>query len=113
MPYSDQADRRRVWREAQRRRRARQLGTLPGVNPSTPQEGGLSPFEVGKLLAEEIRIIRSVMQEGEPERARVLVQLCTAALRAFESGDLAAKVERLENLFAGLDENARMRIHAV
>ena len=116
MPYANPDRQRQAARESARRRRlARRGATSIRVEPLNRDRvsGGLTAFELGKLLAEEIHIIRAAMRPGEPERARVLVQLCTAALRAFESGDLAAKVEHLERMFAGLAEDGRRTIRAV
>mgnify|MGYP000375782259 CR=1 FL=1 len=116
MPYSNPDDRRRVWREAQRRRRARQLGTLPGgVNPSTPASGAapLSPADLGALVAEELAAVRSASEAGSHERARIVALLVQVGLRCFEMSDLTARVEQLEHLFEDLAENGRRTIHAV
>lgn len=103
MPYADPIARRRVQREAQRRRRSRQAGVeRPAVNPSTHGGGGgLTPGEVGAMLREELSWLRQATVPGDGERCRIVAHLCTVALRAFEAADLIGRVERIE---AALEE---------
>ena|GEM_PF-6394012 len=110
MPYSDPAARRRAWREAQRRRRARRNG----VNPSTRSGAApLSPADLAEVVASELRAVQAASPAGGFERARVIVALVGAALKCFEMSDLTARVEQLERLFENLPEDGRKALRAV
>ena len=113
MPYSDPAARRRVQRESQRRRRARQRGAA-AVNPSTRSGAApLSPADLAEVVASELRAVQAASPAGGFERARVIVALVGAALKCFEMSDLTARVEQLERLFENLPEDGRKALRAV
>ncbi len=96
MPYSDPIMRRRVAREAMRRRRARERGQLIPLTHSVPG-GALSPHFLSEVLAAELNAVRDGSKPGGFERARVVVLLVQAALRCFEMSDLVSRVEALES----------------
>ncbi len=106
VPYASRERQRQAARESARRRRAARRGATPErvepLNRSLHAGRGLSPADLARILSEEIAIIRDSMRAGNPERARVLVALCTCALRCFETCDLAARVEMLERTFEEL-----------
>jgi len=112
VPYSDPAARRRVQRESQRRRRARQRGAAavnPSTRPSARRSGAapLSPADLGALVADELRAVRNASAPGDHERARVIVALVGAALRCFEMSDVAARLEALEDALGVRAEKGR------
>jgi len=111
MPYADRSRQRAASRESARRRRAARRAmaevaagaTRSRVEPSS-QAGALTPADLAQILAEEIDAVRESMPRGNPERARVLVQLAGAALRCYETGDIAARLEMLERAYEELGE---------
>jgi len=108
MPYADRSRQRAASRESARRRRAARRAmaevaagaTRSRVEPSH-QPGGLSPAALSEILAQEIAIVRESMPCGSHERPRIVAQLAAVALRVYEVGDLAARVEMLERTFGG------------
>ena len=115
MPYADRDRQRAAARESARRRRlARQGATSIRVEPSNPGPSvALTPCDLLAILAEELTSLRRNTKPGDGERCRIVAQLVTVALRAYEAADLVGRVEHLERMFAGLDENGRRTIHAV
>jgi len=118
MPYADRERQRAAARESARRRRAARRAMAGAVTGATNaakgatqnhveplrQAQGLTPADLAQILAEEIDAVRESMPRGNPERARVLVQLAGAALRCYETGDIAARLEMLERAYEELGE---------
>lgn len=60
----------------------------------------ITPATIGRVLMQEIRHIQEHQAAGTGERARILAQLCGVALRVFEAGDLAGRLEEIEQRLA-------------
>lgn len=113
MPYRSREAQRRAARESARRRRAARRGSTPSaVEPLNrgPAPLALSPAELSRILAEELRTLRERMEPGDPERCRVVVALVTAALRCYETGDVAGRLEALEAVIEARTESTSWRV---
>jgi hypothetical protein len=98
-PHRDPVQRRQANAAAQRRRRARLRqaagGTVTPLSaPSAP--GRLSPEEILVVLADELTAIRTAVDVSAAERARSVAGLCSVALRAVETADLAAELRAMK-----------------
>lgn len=101
MPIKDPDRRREYAKDYGRIRRARQSGhqTLPAPGSAPlPLEYRLkTAADVLALLGEQIGAVRSDPDVSTLERARCIGGLAAVALRAIESGDMAARLESLES----------------
>src|SRR5690606_20722629 len=95
MPFADDARRRENVRAFMRMRRAAERKT--GVRPVVPAPIRVETAQPGlELFAEQVNPRRTDESIGTVERARTIGYLAGVALRAIEAGDLAARIERLE-----------------
>jgi hypothetical protein len=96
MPYKDPEDARAYQRERQRLRRAGER-TTPRTTLITPIPFRLkTAHDVLALLEEQIGAVRATEDATTLEKARVCGFLGSIALRAIETGDLAARMEIIE-----------------
>jgi hypothetical protein len=101
MPYRDPETRRAYQREYKRGARAGN----PSNPASTPRLTLLpadfrlkAAADVLALLEEQVEAVRADEAAGTLERARCIGYLAGLALRAIESGQLAARIEALERV---------------
>lgn len=98
MPYKDESKRKAAQREAQRKRRA---GSTPRQPLPELEELKLeSARDVVFLLRAELERFTRTKGLEPGERLRGVVGACGTILRAFEQGDLVARLEALEALQA-------------
>lgn len=96
MPYSDPDHARDYQRGYRRLRRAGDQSTTP-VHPAVPIPFRLKTAgDVLALLEEQVEAVRAEPVAGALEKARVVGYLAGVALRAIETGNLAARLEVLE-----------------
>lgn len=95
MPYRDPSKKRAAQREAQARRR----GATSTPRHTLPELQDLkleTARDVVEALGEEWNRVRRDETLGTAERARVVGYLGTVLLRAFEQGDLEARLAEIE-----------------
>jgi hypothetical protein len=106
MPYRDPAHAKNYQREYRRLRRAGECTT-----PSTTRVPTWFRLETARdvldLLAEQFAAIRSDESITVVERARTVGYLASVALRAIEAGDLAARIESVEQVLKGRGKSRR------
>ncbi len=96
-PYRNPNQARDYQREYRRLRRAGDC-TTPGTT-RVPAEFRLkAAADVLSLLAEQIAAVRADGAAGTLEKARCIGYLAGIALKAIDSGDLAARLEALETV---------------
>jgi hypothetical protein len=103
MPYKD-PDRQRV-AKAEHARRRRAARVEPGRGTLGPLISGelrvQTAHDVLGVLSEQIEAVLADAELGTGERARVVATLAGVALRAIETGQLAARLEALERALGG------------
>ena len=103
MPYKNRDRQRAAKAEHARRRRA--AGVEPGRGTLGPLITGELRFETAHdvlaVLGQQIDAVLADAELGTAERARVVATLCGVALRAIETGQLAARLEALERALGG------------
>ena len=79
-------------------RRTRSDAPDPGRNEQNDQRGGAmeTAADVRQMLAEEIATVRTNADLDPLAKGRLIAQLASAALRAIEMSNLAARVEAIE-----------------
>jgi hypothetical protein len=98
MPYSDPNRARTYQREYRRTRRSGDRCTTP-VHPVIPIPFRLQTAQdVIDLLQEQVAVVRAETKAGTLEKARTVGYLAAIALKAIETGHLAARIEMLENV---------------
>jgi hypothetical protein len=98
VPYKDESKRKAAQREAQRKRRAG--STLRQPLPELAELKLESARDVIALLKAELERFTRTKGLEPGERLRGVVGACGTILRAFEQGDLVARLEALEALQA-------------
>jgi hypothetical protein len=98
MPFSDPDRARNYQREYRRTRRAGDTSTTPGTTPIPLPFRLKTAADVLDLLEEHIRAIRAEQDAGTLEKARCVGYLASIALKAIETGNLAARIEMLETV---------------
>ena len=97
MPYKDDDTQRSYKREWQRTHRAGERGT-PGGTPVPLPFRLKTAADVLALLADQVEAVRDDPELRTVERARCVGYLAGIALRAIEAGDLAARLEAVEEV---------------
>lgn len=95
MPYSDPERQRSYKREWQRMDRAGECGT-PGGTLLPLQFRLQTAQDVIDLLQEQVEAVRADAAAGTLEKARCVGYLAGIALKAIETGNLAARLEAME-----------------
>jgi hypothetical protein len=106
VPYLNPEDKRRSDRATARRRRARRQGVGPASDPAElvelpppPADHPDEPItadEIRRILGRELRGAEAI---GDAyTRSRVVASLASAAMRAIEVSDLAARVAAVERI---------------
>jgi hypothetical protein len=96
MPYKDESKRKAAQREAQRKRRVNPASTPRQPLPELQELKLESARDVVFLLRAELERFTKTADLGPGERLRGVVGACGTILRAFEQGDLVARLEALE-----------------
>src|SRR6476659_5337211 len=98
MPYSDPNRARQYQRDYRRTRRSGDRCTTP-VHPIIPIPFRLQTAQdVIDLLQEQVAVVRAETNAGTLEKARTVGYLAAIALKAIETGHLAARIEMLESV---------------
>ena len=97
MPYKDPERQRAYKREWAQMRRAGESGTPCGTPVPLPFRIKTAS-DVLALLEEQIGALRADGALSTVERARTVGYLAGIALKAIEAGDLAARLEAVENV---------------
>src|SRR5262245_18538892 len=98
MPYSNPDRERKYQRQYCRTRRAGDRWTTP-VHRVIPIPFRLQTAQdVIDLLQEQISAVRGETNAGTLEKARTVADLASIALKAIETGHLAARIEMLESV---------------
>ena len=95
MPYRDPDDRRTYDRERKRLERVGCPTPRPTVHPLPPGFRLKTAADIVALVEGQVTAVCAA-ELGALERARCLGYLASVALRAIETGDLAARVEAIE-----------------
>lgn len=95
MPYRSPEDRRAYHRDYKRLRRAG-IGQTPSQTPLPAEFRLRKATDIIGLMEEQVALVRQDGLLSTTERARCLGFLATVALRAIESGDMAARLEAIE-----------------
>jgi hypothetical protein len=98
MPYADPEKARSYQREYRRTRRAGDACTTPGTTQLPVEFRLQTAQDVIDLLQEQVAAVRAEKAVGAVERARAVGYLAGIALRAIEAGNLAARIEQLEQV---------------
>src|SRR5690349_15989673 len=98
MPYSDPDRARDYQREYRRLRRAGDTCTTPGTSPLQADFRLQTAQDVLDLLEEQINAVRADTQAGKLEKARTVGYLAAIVLKAIEAGNVAARIEALEQI---------------
>lgn len=109
MAFKDPQRRRLYHREYARLRRGRVCQTqnqTPRQTPVTSEYHVRTAKQVLLLLEEQIQHVRACEDAGTLEKARTIVLLAGAALRAVEAADLAGRVEAIEQSLKTRKEDA-------
>jgi hypothetical protein len=96
MPYADENRAREYQREYRRIRRSGDDCTTPGTTPLPLPFRLQTAADVLAMIEDQVT---AVCDEGDAkpmEKARVIGYLCTIALKAIETGNLAARLEAIE-----------------
>jgi hypothetical protein len=96
MPFSDPDRARNYQREYRRLRRSGDGCTTPGTSPLPVEFRLQTAQDVIDLLQEQVAAVRVEQKAGALEKARVIGYLAAIALKAIETGNLAARLEMLE-----------------
>jgi hypothetical protein len=96
MPFSDPDQARDYQREYRRTRRTGDGCTTPGTTPLPLLFRLKTAADVLQLLEEQVEAVRAEQEAGTLEKARVVGYLAGVALKAIETGNLAARIEMLE-----------------
>ena len=105
MPYANADQARDYQREYRRLRRAGDTCTTPGTTPVPLPFRLQTSADVLRLIEEQVQAVREDAEAGTLEKARVVGYLAGIALRAIETGNLAARVEMLEAVLKRRDED--------
>ena len=98
MPYTNADKGREYQREYRRLRRAGDRCTTP-VHPAVSADFRLkTAVDVLALLEEQVGAVRAEQDAGTLEKARTVGYLAAIALKAIETGNLAARLEMLETV---------------
>jgi len=95
MPYRDPERRTLYHREYKRLKRAGDCQTPSQTLVPMPFRLKTA-HDVLALLAEQVQAVRDEQDAGTLEKARTIGYLAAIALKAIETGDLAARLEALE-----------------
>jgi hypothetical protein len=95
VPYRDPEKRSQYAREYKRMQRAGECQTPSQTLVPMPFRLKTA-HDVLALLAEQVQAVREESEAGTLERARTIGYLAAIALKAIETGDLAARLEALE-----------------
>jgi hypothetical protein len=98
MPFADSDRARDYQREYRRLRRAGDDCTTPGTTPVPLPFRLKTAADVLTLLEEQVEAVRAEAEAGTLERARTIGYLAGIALKAIDTGNLAARVEMLESV---------------
>jgi hypothetical protein len=98
MPYRDPDKARSYQRDYRRLRRAGDSCTTPGTTPVPPAFRLQTAQDVIDLLQEQVAAVRTEKKAGTLEKARAIGYLAGIALKAIETGSLAARLEALEQV---------------
>jgi len=98
MPYRDDERRRTYNREWMRMRRTTGRSGTPGGTPLPTAFRLQTAQDVIDLLSDQIKAVRDEEAVGALERARTIGFLAGIALKAIESGNIAARLEALESV---------------
>lgn len=96
MPFSDPDRARDYQREYRRTRRAGDACTTPGTTPVPLPFRLQTAQDVIDLVQEQVEAVRAESDAGTLEKARCVGYLAGIALKAIETGNLAARIEMLE-----------------
>lgn len=96
MPFSDPQHARNYQRDYRRLRRGGDACTTPGTTPVPVEFRLQTAQDVIDLLQEQVASVRAAKKAGILEKARTIGYLAGIALRAIETGNLAARLEMLE-----------------
>jgi hypothetical protein len=97
MPFSNPEHARQYQRDYRRTRRAGDLCTTPCTSPVPAEFRLQTAQDVIDLLQEQVALVRADEDAGTLEKARTVGFLAGVALRAIETGNLAARLEALES----------------
>jgi len=95
MPFNDPAKAREYQRTYKRLRRAGDCQT-PGTTRLPAEFRLRTAADVLAILDEQVAAVREDQQAGTLERARCIGYMAAVALKAIEAGNLAARLEGLE-----------------
>jgi hypothetical protein len=98
MPFSDPDKARRYQAEYKRLRRAGDECTTPSTTPVPVAFRLKTAADVLALLEEQVEAVRAEQAAGTLEKARAVGYLAGVALKAIEAGNLAARIEMLEQI---------------
>ena len=102
MPYADQDRQRAAKAEHARRKRASGMEPNRGtVSKLVSQEIKLrTAADVLAVIAGQVAAVLADGELGTAERARTIATLAGVSLRAIEAGDLAERLESVENILS-------------
>jgi hypothetical protein len=98
MPFADHGRARDYQREYRRLRRAGDFCTTPGTSPVPLDFRLKTAADVIELIEEQVAAVRAEPAAGTLEKARTIGFLAGVALKAIEAGNVAARIEMLEQV---------------